>query len=125
MNEINTSILNTLDTKQIKELNSLAKLNGKEELIIDNGDSTLKITVDTLLGYIRDQINNGTSSSSSSLASTIHFISKDQQNIPASARPENHYYIRVVESSEANISTGLPKLIKVSPNMQLRMINNN
>ena len=38
--------------KRITELQTLAKLTGKEEVLIDNGDETYKITVDSL-GNIR------------------------------------------------------------------------
>ena len=43
--------------KRINELGSLNKLTGKEEILIDNGEDTLKVTVDSLLGYIANSIN--------------------------------------------------------------------
>ena len=58
-------VTGTFETKQIHELNPLAKLSGKEELLIDNGEGTLRVTVDTMLGYIRDQINASTGSGGS------------------------------------------------------------
>ena len=73
-------VTGTFDTKQIHELNPLAKLSGKEELLIDNGEGTLRVTVDTMLGYIRDQINASTGSggggTTPTSASTIHIIKK-------------------------------------------------
>lgn len=120
-------ISGTFDTKQIHELNPLVKLNGKEEVIIDDGNGTLRVTVDTLLGYIRDQINasvgSGTGSGGTvSKGTTIHVINQGEENIPAESRPEGHFYLRVVKASEAQLSSGLPRVIRVSPNMGLRML---
>lgn len=120
-------ISGTFDTKQIHELNPLVKLNGKEEVIIDDGNGTLRVTVDTLLGYIRDQINasvgNDTGSGGTvSKGTTIHVIKQGEENIPAESRPEGHFYLRVVKASEAQLSSGLPRVIRVSPNMGLRML---
>lgn len=116
-------ISGTFETKQIHELQPLVKLNGKEEVIIDDGNGTLRVTVDTLLGYIRDQINasvgGGTATSG---GGTIHVIQKGEENIPAESRPEGHFYLRVVDANDAQLSTGLPRIVKVSPNMGLRMI---
>lgn len=116
----------TFKTKQIHELNPLAKLSGKEELLIDDGNGTLRVTVDTMLGYIRDQINasgggNGQQPTPAG-SSVIHLIHKGEPDIPVESRPEGHYYIKVVDAVEAQLSTGLPRVIRVSPNMGLRLI---
>lgn len=120
-------ISGTFDTKQIHELNPLVKLNGKEEVIIDDGNGTLRVTVDTLLGYIRDQINASVGSCTGSggtvsKGTTIHVINQGEENIPAESRPEGHFYLRVVKASEAQLFSGLPRVIRVSPNMGLRML---
>lgn len=123
-------VTGTFETKQIHELNPLVKLSGKEELLIDNGDGTLRITVDTMLGYIRDQINastgqGGTSGGGSSEeSSVIHVIRLDQgeSSVPIESRKKGHFYIEVTDSVEAQFSSGLPRLIRVSPNMGLRLI---
>ena len=123
-------VTGTFETKQIHELNPLVKLTGKEELLIDNGDRTLRITVDTMLGYIRDQINastgqGGTSGGGSSEeSSVIHVIRLDQgeSSVPIESREKGHFYIEVTDSVEAQFSSGLPRLIRVSPNMGLRLI---
>lgn len=119
-------VTGTFETKQIHELTPLSKLNGKEEILIDDGDGTLRVTVDTLLGYIRDTINasagGGGGSSETGPGTTIHIIQEGEPDIPIESRPEGHYYIRVVNAVEAQLSTGLPRVIKVSPNMQLRLI---
>ena len=123
-------VTGTFETKQIHELNPLAKLTGKEELLIDDGNGTLRVTVDTMLGYIRDQINASAggedeTGGGSEQASTIHVIRMDQgeENVPVESRPAGHFYIKVVDSVEAQISSGLPRIIRVSPNMGLRIIN--
>lgn len=118
-------ITGTFETKQIHELNPLAKLSGKEELLIDDGNGTLRVTVDTMLGYIRDQINassGGGSQPTPAESSVIHVIQKDEPDIPVESRPEGHYYIKIVDAIEAQLSTGLPRVIRVSPNMGLRLI---
>ena len=122
-------VTGTFETKQIHELNPLAKLTGKEEVLIDDGNGTLRVTVDTLLGYIRDQINASTGSGTGggtapSTASTIHIIRMDEgeENIPVESRPEGHFYIKVVDAIESQLSSGLPRIIRVSPNMGLRLI---
>lgn len=117
-----SDVVDIYGVKQIHELNQLNKLNGKEELLIDNGEVTLRVTVDTMLGYIRDQINGSTGGGSSSPGTTIHFINEGEPNIPKESRKKGHYYIRVVKGRSAHLSTGLPRLIRISPNMGLRMI---
>lgn len=120
------SVTGTFSTKQIHELNPLAKLSGKEEVLIDNGEGTLRVTVDTLLGYIRDQINASTGGDSGgtviSSTSAIHIINKGDPDVPVESRPEGHYYLRVVDVIDAQLASGLPRVIKVSPNMGLRII---
>ena len=118
-------ITGTYETKQIHELNAVGngKLTGKELLLIDlnNGNETMNVTVDTLLGYIRDQINNstGTPTPPTGGGTSIHLIPEDE-DVPIDTRDKGHYYIKIVDSKEAQISTGLPRVIKVSPNMSLR-----
>lgn len=120
------SVTGTFSTKQIHELNPLAKLSGKEEVLIDNGEGTLRVTVDTLLGYIRDQINASTGGDAGgtviSSTSAIHIINKGDPDVPVESRPEGHYYLRVVDVIDAQLASGLPRIIKVSPNMGLRII---
>lgn len=117
-------VTGTFETKQIHELDPLYKLQGKEQVLIDNGDHTLRVTVDTLLGYIRDQINGdgGGGTQPTEPGSTIHLIEEGDPNIPIESRLEGHYYIRVVKAMDAQLYSGLPRIIKVSPNMQLRLI---
>lgn len=117
-----TNYVDIYGVKQIHELTPLNKLNGRENMLIDNDDVTLKVTVDTLLGYIRDQINISLGGSTGNTETTIHFIGEDEENIPVESRETGHYYIRVVKGAEAHLSTGIPRLIRVSPNMGLRMI---
>lgn len=102
------SISGSFNTKRIQELPFLAKLNGKEEILIDNGDTTLKVNVDTLLGYIRDQINeNSNNSISNSNEKIIHMIKDDSENIPSESRPDGHYYIRVVSTINAQTTSDI------------------
>ena len=121
-------VIDIYGVKQIHELTPLNKLQGKEEMLIDNGEVTLRVTVDTLLGYIRDQINaaidgqSGGSGTPIDTGSAIHFIGEGEENIPKESRIKGHYYIRVVKGQNAHLSTGLPRLIKVSLNMGLRTI---
>lgn len=119
-------VTGTFDTKQIHELNPLAKLSGKELLLIDNGEGTLNVTVDTMLGYIRDQINASTGGGGGETipgsATVIHVINKGDPDIPVESRPEGHFYIKVTDVKDAQLASGLPRVIRVSPNMGLRII---
>ena len=119
-------VTGTFDTKQIHELNPLAKLSGKELLLIDNGEGTLNVTVDTMLGYIRDQINaytgGGGGGTIPESATVIHVINKGDPDIPVESRPEGHFYIKVTDVKDAQLASGLPRVIRVSPNMGLRII---
>lgn len=123
-------IIDIYGVKQIHELTPLNKLQGKEEILIDDGEVTLRVTVDTLLGYIRDQINASITQSGGSgipvvtESSCIHFIGEGEQDIPKESRIKGDYYIHVVKGSNAHLSTGLPRLIRVGSNMGLRMITN-
>ena len=100
-------------------------------MLIDNGEVTLRVTVDTLLGYIRDEINASVASQTGGSGipvvtdnSCIHFIGEGEENIPKESRIKGDYYIRVVKGSAAHLSTGLPRFIRVGSNMGLRMITN-
>lgn len=44
------------DPKQLQELLELAKVNGTEYMLIDDGNTSLKIKVDTLLGYMTSAV---------------------------------------------------------------------
>lgn len=120
---MSNTVTGSFDTKQIHELVELTKLNGREEVIIDNGEVTMRVSVDTLLGYIRDQINGNSSGSGSSSGDNtgIHFLDVGE-NLPAQSRIKDHFYIRAVSVTDAQIASGLPRTIKVSPNMQLKMV---
>lgn len=110
-------------TKRISELNLLNKLDGLEEMLIDNGsDDTYKITVDTLLGYIAHRINEGTIPPSVYESTNIIEIAKGE-NIPIPSRVEGNYYLRICDVLDAHVSAGLNKNIRVSPNMGLKLIN--
>lgn len=124
-------VIDIYGVKQIHELTPLNKLQGKEEMLIDNGEVTLRVTVDTLLGYIRDEINASVASQTGGSGipvvtdnSCIHFIGEGEENIPKESRIKGDYYIRVVKGSAAHLSTGLPRFIRVGSNMGLRMITN-
>lgn len=135
---MSVEINGSFETKQIHELYPLYKLHGKEEVLIDNGDVTLRVTVDTLLGYIRDQIiislggdpttgtgavypPTGGDGTSVVAGQCIHVI-KEGESLPVESRLPNHYYLRVCNTVDAKLSAGLYKLIRVSPNMGLRLI---
>ena len=110
-------------TKRITELYQLNKLTGSEEILIDNGgDDTYKVTVDTLLGYIANRINQGTIPPSVYESTNIIVIEKGE-NIPIPSRVEGNFYLRVCDVKEAHVSAGLNKNIRVSPNMALKLIN--
>lgn len=110
------------DAKQLHELDPLNKLGGREEVLVDNGELTYRVTIDTLLGYIRDQINAsvGGSSINGSEATTIHFIPEGEE-IAIEAREKGHYYINVQNTMNPGYRSGLTTF-KISPNMGLRMI---
>lgn len=108
--------------KRITELNPLQKLDGQEEILIDNGEDTYKTTVDTLLGYIAQQINAGAAVSPVNNSSNIIVIGEGE-DIPIASRVDNTYYMKVCSSKSARISAGLSLSIGVSPNMSLRLVN--
>lgn len=108
--------------KQIHELDPLNKINGKEEILIDDGQLTYKVTVDTLLGYIRDQINNNAQpGTSSDGGTTIHFI-PEGETIGVTQRETGHYYINVDNSMSPGYRGNIVQNYRISPNMGLRMI---
>ena len=46
------------EPKDLKDLLELAKVNGQEYMLIDDGNTSLKVKVDTLLGYISNTVIN-------------------------------------------------------------------
>lgn len=107
--------------KQIHELDALNKITGKEEMLIDNGEYSFRVTVDSLLGYIAKQINAGTLPEEMLNSTSIEEIPEGEE-LPASARKEGNYYLRVCSHSDAKHNAGLSNNIVVSPNMGLRII---
>lgn len=89
------SVSGVIETRQISELVELAKLNGSEHLLIDNNsEDTLKVTVDTLLGYIREQINAGTGPIGKG-DTTINVLQPTDDDIPAESRPTDNFYLKI------------------------------
>lgn len=113
----------TFDTKRIRELDSLNKLTGREKMLIELSDSveTQSVTVDSLLGYIANQINAGTTSVVSGNTG-IHKINAGEADIPASSREKGHFYIREVSVETAKITAGLPQILTVGDNLSLRKV---
>lgn len=109
-----------LGNKRITELKTLGKLSGTEEVILDNGDETYKITVDSLLGYIAKQINSGTIPPSVFASSTIIEI-PEGESIPVESREDGNYYINIQDSRDVAANT-LYGRIRVSPNMGLKIV---
>ena len=108
-------------TKRIQELNQLPKLTGQEEILIENGgEYTYKTTVDSLLGYIANRINEGTIPPSV-YESTNIIVIPEGETIPVASRVEGNFYIEVMKKSNVYGSGGITN-IKVSPNMGLRLV---
>lgn len=114
--------MTTFANKRIQELPSLGKIGGKEMMLIDNGEDTFKVTVDSLLGYIAKEINTGTISGDIFGGSSIIEI-QPGEDIPISSRVDGNYYLRICDTIEAQINAGIPTTIRVSPNMGLHIIN--
>ena len=115
--------INGVPNKRITELQSLGKINGKEMMLIDNGEDTFKVTVYSLLGYIAKEINAGTfpEGGLGGGASSIIMIPIGE-DIPVSSRVDGNYYFRMCDITEARINAGIPMSIRVSPNMGLHIV---
>ncbi len=114
----------SFDTKQINELVELASLKGSEYMLIDNGSVTLKVTVDSLLGYIANQVNSGGGGSSTPGTSSngIHFIGVDEEDIPIESRTAGDFYIRAVSAEDIRLGSDTPSVLNVSPNMRIKIV---
>ena len=110
-----------LGAKRITELNPLYKLQGKEQVLIDNGVDTYKVTVDTLLGYIANQINAGNIPSTPTEAATNIVVIKEGESIPVDSRLDGTFYLEIQGSRTMNRT--LSSRIRVSPNMGLKLVN--
>lgn len=106
--------------KQITDLDELKKLNGKESVLVDNGEYSYRTTIDTLLGYIANQINAGTFPSEM-LKSTSITVIPEGTSLPASARVDGNFYIRECNSEDAS-NIAVNGSIIVSPNMGLKIV---
>lgn len=111
------------DNKRIVDLDQLNKLTGKEVMLIDTAENetTMKVTVDTLLGYIADQVNKGTFPEGVYNSCNIIEIPVGS-DIPISSRVDGNVYLRTCELHEAQIAAGIDSTIIVSPNMALKII---
>lgn len=108
--------------KQLSELEILAKLTGKEWMLVDNNELSLKVTVDTLLGYIAKEINRGTISEGAFTASSNIIRIPVGEDLPLVSRQDGNFYLRECDSHNAQISAGIPTNIRVSPNMGLKIV---
>lgn len=104
-NETSNDIMSLLNTRQIHELESLDMMSGRENILIDDGTVTYKITTDALLGYFINRfvgnVDEQIDVSALNAASCIHII-KPGQDIPVNQRIKGHFYLRL---SEQNISS--------------------
>lgn len=116
--------MSTLGNRRITELDPLYKLTGKELMLVDYVDEnapTMKVTVDTLLGYIADQINKGTLPEDIYTSCNIIEIPIGT-DIPVASRVDGYAYLRTCELHEAQIAAGIDSTIVVSPNMALKIV---
>lgn len=115
--------MSTLANRRITELDPLNKLTGKELMLIDypEDETTMKVTVDTLLGYIADQINKGTLPDDIYTSCNIIEIPIGS-DIPVASRVDGYAYLRTCELHEAQIAAGIDSTIIVSPNMALKIV---
>ena len=116
-----TDYATIVGNKRITELNQLNKLGGKELMLIDNGEESMKVTVDTLLGYIAKEINKGTIHEGIFSSCNIIEMGIDE-DIPVSSRVDGNKYLRTCRTYEAQIAAGINTTIVVSPNMALRIV---
>lgn len=107
--------------KRITELHALNKLTGKEEVLIDNGENTYKVTVDSLLGYIASQINAGNYPTSITESTNIIVIPEDD-TIPFTERDEDSFYLNVNSTTLPGVVASLNNRVRVSPNMGLKVV---
>ena len=110
-----------LGNKRITELDPLPKLTGKELMLIDDGNDSLKVTVDTLLGYIAKEINSGTIGDDVFSSCNIIEI-PENEDIPIVSRLDGNYYIITVSTDRPQISVAVGSVIRVSPNMALKIV---
>lgn len=108
-------------SKRISELTSLNKISGTEEVLVDNGEQSYRVTVNALLGYIANQINAGTYTPSQTQGSGVVTI-PEGETLPAESRVEGDMYLNVISTSEAKVTAGTTQRIKVSPNMGLKIV---
>lgn len=105
-NETSEDIMNLLSTKQIHELESLDRVSGKENILIDNGKVTYKITTDALLGYFINRfvgnVDEDIDVTALNAASCIHII-KPGQDIPVAQRVKGHFYLKLSEQNIASL----------------------
>lgn len=97
---------NPYDSKTIDELEEIKKLLGSEKLIVSDGITTNKVSVNTLAGYIAGIISKG--------KQTI--VDNDSELLP------NDFYLE--EESQISIKTEvtIPTSITVSSNLGLRRV---
>lgn len=107
--------------RRITELDQLNKLTGKELMLIDNGEVSMKVTVDSLLGYIAKEINAGTFHEGMFSSCNITEMDIDE-DIPVASRVDGNKYLRTCRTYEAQIAAGIDTTIIVSPNMGLRIV---
>ena len=112
------------EVKQTHELDGLNTINGEELILIDNGTETYQATIGTLVTFIANRIlefNGGTGQVSNG-TSNVHIIYPKDKPIPAASRYKGHFYIRTTTETPAKLASGLPMVIKVSPNMGLKIV---
>lgn len=97
------AIFDPEQVKDIHELEDVSSLSGKEEIIVDDGEVTRKMSLDALLGFFTQRISGDTSDSidvgSLATASCIHVIPYGE-DIPVERRIKGHYYIQIASNED-------------------------
>ena len=110
------------NTKRINELTALNKISGKEEVLVDNGTQSYRVSIDSLMGFIANQINAGTYDPSQTQQSSGVVVIPEGESLPAESRVSDNMYINVISTTEAKVTAGTTQRIRVSPNMGLKII---
>lgn len=107
---VNRELMDSLDTSQIHELDLLSSMSGREEILIDDGEHTFRVSIDAILGYFTSRFlgndNDTIDITALNSASCIHII-KPGEEIPEVERIPGHFYIRLTKQELDKLYSGV------------------
>lgn len=111
-----------LDAKTIDQLQEVGKLNGLEKTIISDGNTTRKVSIDTIVGYAANKLANSSSKTNVLATGQSIFFVPEGNEVPVIERTPGSFYLEETRQTSIRSQVNIPTSITVSNSLGLRRI---